>query len=424
MIQAIKRHFYFLFAYYFRFFARLKLKQWSPKVIVVTGSAGKTTLLHLIEAQLGTEAHYSHHANSAYGIPFDILGLSGIQNSRIEWITLFIKAPFAVFTPVYRNKLYVAEVDADRPHEAKFLAKLLKPAVTLWISSLHTHTAQFDSVVKSGEYATQEEAVAFEYGNILARTNELVVINGDSQLMVKQAQRTTAEVKQVWLNQLKTYEPTHKFTKFVINETEYSVPALLPKMNFYQVAMTHLLLEYLGKKPDKSYAMFKLPPGRSSVFNGINNTTLIDSTYNNSNIDSLRGVVEMFEDYKATPKWLVVGDILEQGKNEEREHKKIADILNKTNFERIILMGRRINKYTKPRLSHPLNQRTKIISLENPKQVLQYLRSELAGGETILFKGAGYMEVTIEALLQKKEDVKLLVRREPVWRRRLARLGL
>ena len=132
----------------------------------------------------------------------------------------------------------------------------------------------------------------------------------------------------------------------------------------------------------------------------------------------------MFEDYKAAPKWLVIGDILEQGKNEQREHKKIANLLNKTNFERIILMGRRINRYTKPRLSQPLNQRTKIISLENPKQVLQYLHSELVGGETILFKGAGYMEVTIEALLQKKEDAKLLVRREPVWRRRLARLGL
>src|SRR5947209_13840451 len=34
----------------------------------------------------------------------------------------------------------------------------------------------------------------------------------------------------------------------------YQVPALLPKMNFYQIAMTHLLLEQLGKKPDKSYA--------------------------------------------------------------------------------------------------------------------------------------------------------------------------
>lgn len=248
MFLAIKRRFYFLFARYFRFWARIKLKKWSPKIIVVTGSAGKTTLLHMIEAQLGAEAHYSHHANSAYGIPFDILGLHGISKSKLDWLPLFFKAPYLAFQPPYRKQLYVAEVDADRPNEAKFLAKLLNPAVTLWVSALHTHTAQFDGVVRRGKFPSQEAAVAYEYGNLLARTTELVIINGDNELMVKQARRSKAKVKQIWLNQLKNYEPSAKSTKFVLSEAEYHLPALLPKMNFYQVAMTHELLGFLGKK--------------------------------------------------------------------------------------------------------------------------------------------------------------------------------
>ena len=424
MLRAIKRRLYFLFARYFRFWARIKLKKWSPKVIVVTGSAGKTTLLHMIESQLGSEAHYSHHANSAYGISYDILGLPGITKSRLQWLELFFKAPAAAFRPPYRKKIYVAEVDADRPNEAKFLAKLLRPAVTLWVSTLHTHTAQFDDVVQRGKYPSQEAAVAHEYGNLLEKTTDLVIINGDSELMVKQAHRASSKVAQVWLNQLKSYEPSAKFTKFTIDDEEYHIPALLPKMNFYQVAMVGQLLKYLGKQPDRSFATFKLPPGRSSVLKGIKGITIIDSTYNNSNFDSLKGVVEMFEEYKAAQKWLVIGDLLEQGKNEEREHIKIAKLLNATNLDHIILMGKRINKYTRPKLSDKLKQRTKIVSLDNPNQVLSYMENELKGGEAILFKGVGYMEVAIEKLLLHKEDTQNLVRRESIWQKKLAKLGL
>ena len=75
MISKIKRSLYFPLAHYFRFFAKIQLLLWRPRIILITGSNGKTTLLHLLESQIGDKAKYSHHANSSYGIPFDILGL-------------------------------------------------------------------------------------------------------------------------------------------------------------------------------------------------------------------------------------------------------------------------------------------------------------------------------------------------------------
>src|SRR5438105_1759938 len=129
MLQTAKKRVYFLVASYFRFWAGIRLKRWHPKVVVITGSAGKTTLLHLVEAQLGGQAHYSHHANSAFGIPFDILGLESIQTSRLQWFGQFVLAPLALLKPVYKQNLYIVEADADRPREAEFLARLLRPAV-------------------------------------------------------------------------------------------------------------------------------------------------------------------------------------------------------------------------------------------------------------------------------------------------------
>ena len=91
MITKLKKLLYFPGAFYFAFFAKIRLLLWNPKVVVVTGSSGKTTLLHMIESQLGHMAKYSHHANSAYGIPFDILGLARNDLTFIEWPILLIK---------------------------------------------------------------------------------------------------------------------------------------------------------------------------------------------------------------------------------------------------------------------------------------------------------------------------------------------
>lgn len=424
MLQTLKRKFYFFGARYFRFWAAIKLKRWAPRVVVVTGSAGKTTLLHLIESQLGTEAHYSHHANSAYGIPFDILGLRGVSSSRFDWLGLIIMAPVRSFAKHYREKIYIAEVDTDRPGEAAFLAHLLKPDATLWVSSLHTHTAQFDSLIKNGKYGSVEDAIAADYGNLLEATSGLVVINGDSELMKNQLQRTRALSSSVSINALKNYQSAAAGTLFEFGTKSYRIPALLPKATFYQLAMVVELLKYLQKPVDNNFTNFVMPPGRSNVFNGIIQTTLIDSTYNNSNIDSLREVVEMFEQYSAKTKWAVIGDLLEQGVDEAREHNKIAEVLNSKHFERLILVGPRVTKHTAPNLSEELKKRTNVAVFTKPTEVLEYINQQLEGQETILFKGVRFLEGVIEQLLENKQDANKLPRREAVWRKRRKEWGL
>src|SRR3989344_1007619 len=109
MLSKIKKMFYFPTASYFRFFAKIRLKIWKHYVIVITGSSGKTTLLHLIESQIGDRAKYSHLANSSFGIPFDILGLKRKTFAHYEWVYLFLMAPFCMFKNTPKEKIYVAE---------------------------------------------------------------------------------------------------------------------------------------------------------------------------------------------------------------------------------------------------------------------------------------------------------------------------
>jgi UDP-N-acetylmuramoyl-tripeptide--D-alanyl-D-alanine ligase len=424
MLNTLKRSLYFLVAGYFRFWAAWQLKRWQPKVIVVTGSAGKTTLLHLLEAQLGERAHYSHHANSAYGISFDILGLSRVSRSRFDWLMLLARAPFQAFRRPYAQRYYVAEVDADRSHEAAFIARLLRPAITLWVSSLHTHTAGFDKAVQRGKFRTVEEAVAHEYGSIVAATTELVLFDGDNLLMQQQMSRTKAKTEGIRRNSLKHYKLSAHGTALQIGKQSIVLPAVVPKATFMQVAMVSKLLNYVKLPLDASYSRLIMPPGRSSILRGKQQTTLLDSTYNNSNIDSMREVIEMYQAYPAKHKWAVLGDMLEQGIDEAAEHAKLATILNDSRFERLILVGKRLRRHTQPLLKSELKQRSVVVAFDHPTEVKEYLDREVKGGETILFKGVGYLEGVIESWLVNPADQKLLVRREPMAAKRRREFGL
>ena len=410
VIKKFKKLLYFPTAYYFRFWAQIQLNFWKPTVVAVTGSSGKTTLLHLIESQLGNKAKYSHLANSSYGIPFNILGLKRKNLTPDEWLYLFILAPFKAFKKPPSEKIYVVEADCDRPNEGKFLASLLKPSISLWTNSSRTHTKNFDCLVSQKKFPSVEEAIAYEFGYFLQYSSDLIIVNGDNELIAKERSRSKAHLKSVTKKELDEYKILKGHTEFKINGTNYKFKVLLPKETFYSIQMTLALLEYLKIDPDRTFSKFILAPSRYSLFKGIRDTTIIDSTYN-ATPDGVRTILEMFGEYPAQNKWLVLGDMIELGNEEKEEHEKLADIINSMRLDKIILVGPRLAKYTCPKLK-------KAKTFLMPKDALDYLMQNIKGEETILFKGARFLEGIIEQLLANKNDIKKLCRQEKAWKKR------
>ena len=424
MIQKIKYLLYFSLANYFAFFAKIRLKRWKPRIFAVTGSSGKTTLLHLIQSQLGGRAKYSFKANSSFGIPFDILGLHRETLTLGEWPKLFVLTPFRAFKEPPNEKIYVVEVDCDRPGEGKFLGELLRPEVTLWISSSKTHSMNFDRLIEKRIFPSVEESIAHEFGNFVITTQKLLIVNADYPVIKKQLARVKIKIKEVsYKGLLKKYLVSKKETEFQIGSKKYTFQYLLPKETCASILMVLELLDYLGVKPDPTFKNFKLPPGRSSVFRGVKGTTIVDSTYN-ANFDSMSVVLHAFGEIEAESKWVVLGDMLEQGKAEKEEHEKLAELIEEHKFDRIILMGPRISEYTYPKLRNLENRGVKVVKFLGPREVLDYLEEEIEGGETILFKGARFLDGVIEHLLIDKRDVAKLPRREKVWDTRRRKWGL
>ncbi len=427
-----KKKFYFIVASYFRFFANFAFRRWHPRVIAITGSVGKTTMLNLVECTLGDKAHYSHDANSAYGIAFDIVNLRGVTGSKLRWFYLFLAVPIKSFFYKHKEEFYVVEIDGERPHEAEFLASWLRPEVTLWVSLGLSHACQFEQQVKDGLFSSLDKAITHEFAMLPQYTQKLVIIDGEVDLMnraldsIKQKNLTKATVIRCSKDAVKTYKVEPNHTSFILQGTadgvshEYEFNRPMSKDIAIQLTMLETLVDYLKIKPRYDFSNLKLAPGRNSYFDGKNGLKIIDSSYN-AHLISVKSILEMYKAMHVPHKWLIIGDIVDQGSIEGQEHAKLADEIVKVKPEQVILIGRRTKKYTAPILEKAgLNIYTTLDS----REALKFLEQNLTGQETLLFKGSQYLEWLIEKLLKNPEEAKYLPRREKAAIKRRQKRGL
>lgn len=178
-------------------------------------------------------------------------------------------------------------------------------------------------------------------------------------------------------------------------------------------------MRYLDLPINYKLDSFDMPPARSNFLKGKKGIKIIDSSYN-AHIISMTTMLETFKLMHASHKWMVIGDIIDQGKLEGEEHEKLAKLLLDVKAEKVIMVGRRTKKYTYPLMKDKCD----VISFDKPQQALKYLEDNLTGKETVLFKGSQYLEWIVEKLLADPADVDKLARQDAAHKKRRASWGL
>lgn len=416
----LKKRLYFSVARYFRFFANRAFKRWNPRVIAVTGSAGKTTMLNLLEHEMGKHAHFSHDANSAFGISFDMLGLKGVRGSKIRWIWLLIAAPLRGLFYRHKEPFYVVEIDGERPHEAEFLAEWLKPEVTIWVSIGLSHAIQFEKVVAEGKFGSLSEAITAEFANLPLNTSKRVYIDADSKLMVEATASIKAKVIPIKKSNLKKYVVYPDSTDFTYGDTTFHFNHPEPKDISFNLFVLQDLMKYLKMPFNPDFSELKVAPGRSSYFEGKKGIQIVDSSYN-AHMISMTSILDMAKRMHAERKWLIIGDIVDQGSIEGEEHEKLAKLIADVKPDLVILVGHRTKKYTAPKLKE---LGVSAVATTDPRKALAYIEKHITGKETLIFKGSHYLEWIIEKLLANPKDAAKLCRREKAAVQRRKSWGL
>ena len=414
-----KKRLFFVVARYFRFFANISFQRWRPRTVAITGSVGKTTMLGLVEAQIGQLAHYSHNANSAFGVAFDILGLKGVTGTKLYWLYLLLAAPVRALTFTRHEKFYVVEIDGERPHETEFIAHWLRPEVTIWVSLGLSHAVYYEQSVDESNYASIAAAIAHEFSTLAKYTEKLTLIDADSPLMHAATQNLACAVKKLSSRAIKNYRVTPSSAEFAINKHIFKFAHPMPRDIGIQLVMLVELMKYLRLPIKPDMTDLQLPPGRNNLLRGKNGLKIIDSSYN-AHLISVASILSMVKSLRVPHKWLVIGDMIEQGKFEQVEHEKLADLIIAASPEQVVLVGRRTASYTYPLLE----KRLPVVTFQRPQEALSFLEQNLTGKETVTFKGSQYLEWIIEHLLADPADAALLVRQTAAHRRRRASWGL
>lgn len=257
-------------------------------------------------------------------------------------------------------------------------------------------------------------------------TKKKIYIDGDIYLMTKALEKIKkhhnikAEVIECHKSDLKGYVITPTSTDYIIGKTTFHFASPQPRDLAIQLTMLEKLCEYLKVKVNPDFSKMPLPPGRSSYFKGKNGLTLIDSSYN-AHLISVESILEMAAQMKSRHLWLVLGDMIEQGKIEGEEHAKLAEAIIATKPEQVVLVGRRTKKYTKPILD---KKKINVVALDDVKQALKFIKEHTTGEEVIVFKGSQYLEWLVEKLLDDPANAKNLPRRETVYIKRREKRGL
>lgn len=425
----MKAKIYFLVARFFRFFASLVLNKWNPRIIVITGSSGKSTALNYFYKvlKLNYSIKKTEHANSAIGIPLDILNIHLSSYSTFDWFNVFISlVPKTIWLLAFPRKesIYLVELDADRPGEMAFFAKFITPEIVYWVSSYATHTVNFSK-------KDPEELVAKEYAKIVfkIKKNGLLIANNDNVAMKPILKRVPAKTvlinQDAKINGFANWQISLNSTHFDLfldkRNLSLDLPYLLPKNIGYTFVALLVLSKYFKINEVLVLNTLKeaqLNPGRYSLFNGLKESLILDSSYNSSLLATL-DMLEMLFKLPGKRKIAVLGDMRELGVLSSSEHLKLAKALVSFHFEQVVLIGEETKKYVYPVLEKSGYSLENLHHFTNSYGAGLFIRETLlCSQDTLLIKGSQntlLLELIVEMLLLNKSDLPFLCRREKLW---------
>lgn len=455
--------------WWLRFWAKLAFSHIRPIIIGVTGSAGKSSAVSaitLVAKRKFKRVKVSEKANSESGIPADMLGLHFTDYSFFDWLLICFLAPIRAATCCLQPaacsfNCYIAEMGIDEPISPKnmgYLLTILKPDIGVILNALPVHTEQFErSDLSARKGLTLIESIAAEKGRLITENQNLrwAILNSDqpeiaslkpgndARVVTFGKEKDATVVIESVKPSLEGTSMTFRLQKSIPESVEGPVLSEVEGPDLIRIRFPHLVLPYfyghsiasalavgLALDVDPKQAcdaiskQFNLLPGRGQLLDGINETTIIDSSYNASRkpmIGSLRLLREIAGERK---KIAILGDMRELGTQSRKEHERVADELLKT-VDQAILVGTLMKKFVLPILrKHHKPVEWFLTAGEAARFLLEVSQTsskkfaKLRGGEVILVKGSQntiFLEIVVEALLAHPADVNKLCRRGSFW---------
>lgn len=413
------------------FESKLVLKRYRPKIIAVTGSVGKTSTKDAIYTVISKFAYVRKSEksyNSQIGLPLTVLGVPNAWNNPSIWFLNILRGLWLIIYPHKYPAWLVLEVGVGKPGDMAETASWL--ATDIVVMTTIPETPVHIEFFNSRKHLVEEKAGLIK----TLKPTGVLVLNADDETVLDMKNKTKNIVVTYGFNPDSTlvcsedniyYEGSvPKGITFRVDEGGKSLPVIMEGVfgiNHIYSALAALACAHVARfNILESIDMLRIhntPPGRMKVLLGMNDSIIIDDTYNSSPI-AAEAAVDTLGKVANTPgrKIAVLGDMLELGRHTDEAHKKIGELAKK-NADILVVVGPR-SKFTREGAEGARMAKKNIFEFSNSKEAAEFMQGFVSPGDLVLIKGSQGMRmerVTLAILRDKQNAVELLVRQEEEW---------
>jgi UDP-N-acetylmuramoyl-tripeptide--D-alanyl-D-alanine ligase len=420
--------------------SKLVLQKYKPKIVAITGSVGKTSTKDAVYAVLSQVSYVRKSEksfNSEIGLPLTILGLPNAWNNWFGWIANFLKGLWLILTPHQYPKWLVLEVGIGKPGDMKKTALWLKTdaVIITAIGKTPPHIEFFDSRKDLIEEKSQ-----------LIKTlkpDGLLVLNGDDpdvyDMRGKFKYRTitygfgeNANLKGSTENIFYNDAGLPSGIIYRVDEGDRSIPVVIEGVfgrNHIYASLAALTLssglQLNIVEAANALKVYDLPPGRMRLLPGINNSIIIDDTYNSSPYaaEAALRTLGSLNRGEGIRKIAILGDMLELGKYTIEAHRDIGQVAGEilTGSEDVLIVVGLRAKTIKEGANEAGLKKKNIYEFHNSYEAADFIKDFVRESDQILVKGSQGMRmerVVEKILLDQDNKKKFLVRQDDEWLKR------
>ena len=336
-------------------------QQMNATVIAITGTNGKTTTKELTSAVM----------KAKYGD--DVINTEGNLNNHIG-------VPLTLLRVKTHHKYAIVEMGANHPGEIKTLADIALPDYGLITNVGTAHILGFGSF--EGVIKTKCEL----YDNLKIH-NGTIFVNGSNNNIFPKSERANRIVYGVDGSSLNaSVESADPFLKVKFSNGYSAQTNLIGAYNLENVMAAACVGIHFGvDMPTIVSALENYKPSNNrSQFISTSSNKLIVDAYN-ANPTSMKAALENFISLKSdSEKALILGDMLELGKDSEAEHGKIVEMIAASGIKKVMLVGQNFASVAKSGMS----------TFKNVDELIPVLTDNKLNGCLVLIKGSNSMKLT------------------------------
>ena len=398
------------------------------KLVVVAGSVGKTSTkiatATLLNEKYRVRLHKGNH-NTNLSAPLAILGIDYPGNIRSfwQWHKIFKAARHKIkASSESEPQVIVQELGTDRPGDMAEFADYLLPDIAAITAVTPEHMEFFGSI----SAVAREELAA-------ANFSKYAIINRDDIDSEFSNYITNSEISTYGTSAVAEYN--FEVDGFSLNDgylgsfntSEYGkIPAKLHVFGEHSlrpVIAAVTIASKLGLNAEEiSRGVEKIRPvaGRMNILRGINDSVIIDDTYNSSPAAAAAALKALysFPDFVPGPeaaKIAVLGSMNELGDSSAEEHRKLGELCDGVELSWVITVGDEANKYLAPAAKA---RGCQVKTCKNALEAGAFAHKVLLNGGVVLFKGSQgdvYLEEAVKIVLSSTSDEDKLVRQDANW---------